>query len=82
MVTTNNDIISNAVPTATTATAPNEPAMAAAAKKQKAAEDKARREEHLLHLIEGTTWQNADNFTVEDNILKANNWFQSLCFFQ
>jgi hypothetical protein len=27
-------------------------------KKQLAAEQKARREEHLLHLVESTTWQN------------------------
>ncbi len=60
----------NAAPTVTTTVAPNIPLTAAAAKKQKAAEDKLRREEHLLRLIDGTTWQNADNFTVEDNFLK------------
>ncbi len=70
MATTNNDIISNVAPTAMTTTAPNASVTAVAGKKQKASEDKARREEHLLHLIEGTTWQNADNFTVEENILK------------
>jgi hypothetical protein len=45
-------------------------AAAAANKKQKASEDKARRDAHLLWLIDNTTWQDADNFTVEDNILK------------
>jgi hypothetical protein len=45
-------------------------AAAAANKKQKAAEDKARRDAHLQRLIDNTTWQDADNFIVEDNILK------------
>jgi hypothetical protein len=42
----------------------------AAAKKQKASEEKARRDAHLLRLIDNTTWQEADNFMVEDNMLK------------
>ncbi len=42
-----------------------------AATKQKAAEEKARRETYLLWwLIENTTWQNADHFMVEDSVLK------------
>ncbi len=45
-------------------------AAVAANKKQKEAEDKARRDAHLLRLIDNTTWQDADNFTVEDNTLK------------
>jgi hypothetical protein len=50
---------------------PAPPVVAVAAnKKQKAAEDKARRDAHLLWLIDNTTWQDADNFMVEDNILK------------
>ncbi len=80
MATTNNDIINNAAPTATTTTAPSASITAAAAKKQKASEDKARRDEHLLRLIDGTTWQNADNFTVEENILKQMIGFDPLFF--
>jgi hypothetical protein len=42
----------------------------AAAKKQKASEEKARRDAHLLRLIDNISWQEADNFMVEDNMLK------------
>jgi hypothetical protein len=38
--------------------------------KQKASEEKAKRDDHLLRLIDNTTWQEADNFMVEDNVLK------------
>ena len=67
------DAIPNNAPivSATTVDVPAQPiASAAANKKQKAAEDKARRDAHLLRLIENTTWQDAENFTVEDNVLK------------
>jgi hypothetical protein len=60
-------------PTASASTVdlPAQPVIAAASnKKQKAAEDKARRDVHLLWLIDNTTWQDAENFTVEDNVLK------------
>jgi hypothetical protein len=52
------------------AAASNIPANAAAQRKQKAAEEKARREAHLMRLIDNTTWQSPDNFTVEENVLK------------
>ena len=42
----------------------------AAAKKQNAAEEKARRYAHLLRVIENAAWQEAENFMVEDNVLK------------
>ena len=67
------DAIPNNAPiaSATTVDVPAQPIDSAAAnKKQKAAEDKARRDAHLLRLIENTTWQDADTFTVEDNVLK------------
>jgi hypothetical protein len=40
------------------ALASNVPANAAAQRKEKAADEKARREAHLMRLIENTTWQN------------------------
>jgi hypothetical protein len=39
-------------------------------KKQAAAEQKARRDAHLLRLFDGMTWQNLDNYIMEDNVLK------------
>jgi hypothetical protein len=44
----------------------------AAAKKRKASEEKARRDAHLLRLIDNTSWQETDKFMVEDNMLKQN----------
>jgi hypothetical protein len=52
------------------ATASDVPVNAVAQRKERAAEEKARREAHLMHLIENTSWQNPDNFTVEENVLK------------
>jgi len=46
------------------------PVNAVAQKKEKAAEEKARREAHLMHLINNTTWQNPNNFTAKENVLK------------
>jgi len=51
------------------------PANAAAQRKQKAAEEKARREAHLMHLIDNTTWQSPDNFTVEENVIITKDYF-------
>ena len=42
----------------------------AVSKKQAAAEQKARRDAHLLRLFDGMTWQNLDNYIMEDNVLK------------
>jgi hypothetical protein len=42
----------------------------AAAKKQKASEEKARRGANFLRLIDNTSWQEADNFMVEDDVLQ------------
>jgi hypothetical protein len=50
------------------APASNVPVNAAAQRKEKAEEEKARREAHLMCFIENTTWQNPDNFTVEENV--------------
>jgi hypothetical protein len=49
-------------------------------KKQAAAEQKARRDAHLLRLIDGTTWQNLDNYIVEDNVLKQMIGFDASLF--
>ncbi len=49
-------------------------------KKQAAAEQKARRDAHLLHLIEGMMWQNLDNYIVEDNVLKLMIGFDASLF--
>jgi hypothetical protein len=51
-----------------------------ASKKQLAAEQKAQKEVHLLHLIEGTTWKNLDSYTVEDNVLKQMMGFDPAVF--
>ena len=52
------------------APASNAPVNAVAQKKEKAVEEKARREAHLMHLINNTTWQNPNNFTAKENVLK------------
>jgi len=49
-------------------------------KKQAAAEQKARRDTHLLRLIDGTMWQNLDNYIVEDNVLKQMIGFHASLF--
>jgi hypothetical protein len=49
-------------------------------KKQAAAEQKARRDAHLLHLIDGMMWQNLDNYIVEDNVLKQMIGFDASLF--
>jgi hypothetical protein len=49
-------------------------------KKQAAAEQKARRDAHLLRLIDGTMWQNLDNYIVEDNVLKQMIGFHASLF--
>jgi hypothetical protein len=59
---------------------PQPPLSVAADKKQKASEGKARREAHLLRLIKNTSWQEADNFTVESNVLKLNIGFDPAVF--
>ncbi len=46
-----------------------------------AVEDKTRREAQLLWLIENTPWQDADNFMVEDNVLKQIIGFDPAVFF-
>jgi hypothetical protein len=50
-------------------------------KKHAAAEQKAGRDAHLFHLIEGTIWQNIDNNIVEDNVLKQMIGFDASLFF-
>jgi len=57
-------------PSQDVAPASNVPVNAAAQRKEKAAEEKTRREVNLMHFIENTTLQNSDNFTVEENVLK------------
>ena len=49
-------------------------------KKQAAAEQKAKRDTHLLHLIEGTMWQNLENYIVEDNVWKQMIGFDASLF--
>jgi hypothetical protein len=58
---------SSATPSAVTDTAESNHVVS---KKQAAAEQKTRRDAHLLHLIEGMIWQNLENYIVEDNVLK------------
>jgi hypothetical protein len=53
----------------------------AAAKKQKASEEKASRDSHLLRLINNTYWQEADSLMVKGNMLKQIIGFDPAVFF-